>query len=197
MTTYILIAALIFAVSFSLMIFFSKSILLKLSTVAVLFVISNQIYFGFESMKGWPTEEKPDSKGQLLWAIVNEPSSDDPGAIYMWVYLPDTDLSWYKKFITYQPTDPAPRAIKIPYNEKTAEQLNKAKQAMEEGYAVEVDFNSGNEVKEGPNGEQQDGTAEQSPDASSGDINSTAKIDENLPRFRLIDPRDIVRKGQQ
>ena len=198
MTAYLVIVAILFAVSFSLMIFFTKSVWLKLSTVAILFVISNQIYFGFESLKGWPTSEKLNGSGQLIWAIVNEPNGTDPGAIYMWVYLPEGE-GWYHKYVSYHAEDTAPRAVKMPYNKNTAEQVNKAKKAMEEGYMVEVDFGE-NKLNDGStDGEMLEGEENQtpgSPDAASGDTTSSM-IDENVPRLKIIDPRNISRKGQQ
>jgi hypothetical protein len=200
MTPYIVIVAILFAISFSLMIFFAKSIWLKLSTVAILFVISNQIYFGFESMKGWPTEEKLQGSGQLLWAIVNEPNGSDAGAIYMWVYLPEDDSTWYNKYVKYHTNDASPRAVKLPYNKNTAEQINKAKKAMEEGYMIEVDFGE-NKVNDGSTDGSSDNSnnepSQGNLDASSGVNDTTDNLDENMPRLKLVDPRDILRKGQQ
>lgn len=195
MTPYIVVVAILFAVSFSLMIFFTKSVWLKLLTVAILFVISNQVYFGFESIKGWPTEEKLEGSGQLLWAVVNEPAANDPGAIYLWVYVPPPEDGWYEKYVNYHPEEAAPRAVKIPYTENTAEQINKAKQAMEDGYAVEVDF-SKNQVTDGSMEEEGNSNSEIPSGAEKGDTSSTL-AEENMPRFKIVDPREVARKGRQ
>ena len=187
MTIYIVVSAILFALLFSLMIYFSKSILLKLLTVAIVFVMANQIYFGFESMKGWPTEVKMSGKGQLIWTMVVEQSDTYSGAIYMWVYLPEPNNTWYEKYITYHTDATAPRSLKMPYNEKLAEQLNKVKKSMEEGYTVEIDFDAGQSAEQiDGSGESGDGEA---PSTDGSNANESGKIDKNIPRLKLIDPR--------
>lgn len=190
MTSYIVFAAILFAISFSLMIYFPRLLPLKLSTVAILFAIANLIYFGFDSIKGWPATDHLPKKGQLIWGTVQEPNEDNPGAIYLWIISDQEELSWYQKIVTYDPQEPAPRAYKIKYNKKTASRLQEAKQAMEQGFSVELNPSEG-ETGEG----EATGKDEAKPDEAAGGERGSA-VEEEMPRFDLVDPRESMGKGQ-
>lgn len=190
MTGYIVFAAILFAISFSLMIYFSRVLTFKLITVAVLFVISNLIYFSFDSIKGWPATEHLPKKGQLIWGVVQEPTDTDPGAIYLWVVYDETETGWLQHIVTYKPEVQSPRAFKIKYSKKTASQLQKAKEAMEQGFGVELDPSEG----QTGDGEASGNAKAGSDDSTGGERGST--VDEEMPRFKLVDPRDVMGKGQ-
>lgn len=191
MTAYIVFAAILFAISFSLMIYFSRMLVFKLTTVAVLFVISNLIYFGFDSIKGWPADENLPKKGQLIWGVVQEPTDDDPGAIYLWIIYDEKDTEWYQKIVNYKPETQSPRAFKIKYSKKTATQLQKAKEAMEQGFGVEL------EPQEGESGEAEDSSQTKAePDKPTGGERGST-VDGEMPRFKLVDPRERMVKGDK
>lgn len=103
----------------------------------------------------------------------------------MWVYVNESDNAWYQKYINYHSDGLSPRALKTPYNKEMAGELQKAKEAMKKGYAIEVDFNSDDLLKPG----EGEGT-EKGVDTDTGSSNETSKIDRRIPRFKIVDPRD-------
>lgn len=190
MTEYIVTAAILFAISFSLMIFYSKKLLWKLTTVATMFLLANLIYFTFDTLKGWPTVEHLPRKGQLIWAIVNEPKENDPGSIYLWVvYDTHSDEHWFSKYFTYQPDASSPRSFSLPYSKQSAQKVDEAQQALQEGFTVEFE-SDGNSLLD-PVSNNAD--AKNSGESAGGEMSGL--IDTNTPRFTIIDPRERMGKG--
>lgn len=190
MNAYIITVGILFALSFAFMIYYSKVFWLKLSTVTLLFILVNMIYFGFDSLKGWPSNDKI-TKGQLVYVEIVEPTETYDGAIYLYVRLEPEEETWYSKYINFKYWDEyAPRSYFMPYTEKTSKTMREAKEAMEKGFIVEVEGESadtqggeGEAAKENkPGGERPDG----------GDVDNY-----NVPHLKLVDPRERSGKVKQ
>lgn len=192
MNLYIIAACIAFAVSFAVMLYYNKVFWFKISTITVLFAIANMVYFSLDSVKGWPSHDRI-SKGQLVFVQVVEPGDGYPGAIYLLVRIDVKDKNWYSPYVNYVYwDDQAPRSYYIPYTEKTAKDMREAKQAMENGYIVEINGDTATEetgdISGTPNANGKDGG--QTPDG--GDSN-----DYEVPHLKLIDPRERSGKVQQ
>ena len=191
MSAYIITAGILFALSFAFMIYYNKSFWFKISTITLLFAIVNMIYFSFDSLKGWPSHDKI-TKGQLVYVDIVEPTKTYSGAIYVYVRIEPHDQAWYEKYISYSYWDSlAPRSYYIPYTEKSSKSMREAKEAMENGYIVEIEGESAETQNEG-NGEaaSEDGNGGERPDG--GDSENY-----KVPHLKLVDPRERSGKVQQ
>lgn len=173
MTNLIVISSVLFAIAFSLMIWYSKNLVLKLVTITLLFFISNIVYFGLDSYKGWPTNESMPKKGSVVWVSVNEPNENYSGAIYLWITYEKSLLAWPMRLFDYSYDDKlAPRAFRLPYSKSLAEKVKKVGKYLENGIPVDVEMDEDSD--------------------SEGTIEKFEK--NNTPTFKLVDPRDILRK---
>ena len=193
MNAWIIATGIAFAVSFAIMLYYNKVFWFKLSTVTLLFAMANMIYFSFDSMKGWPSDQKI-AKGELIFVHIVEPTETYKGAIYVYVREEMTEREWYDKYISYFYWDGnAPRSYFIPYTKRTSKEMREAKDAMEKGYIVEI---TGESAETQGNGQDNtdannsNGTDTYQPDAG---INENYKV----PHLKLIDPRERSGKAQQ
>lgn len=125
-----------------------NNIVTKFVSLAFLVIIANSIYFSFDGVKGWPTEEPNEIKGTLASIVIVNPSSSDKGGIYISVFL-DENHKWYE----YVYPRIAPKTFYVEYSNNRAAQFEKAKQAMTQGKEVRI---NGIPPKEG-SGESQQG----------------------------------------
>lgn len=191
MNAYILTASILFALSFAFMIYYNRAFWLKITTITLLFVIINMLYFSFDTLKGWPSHEKI-NKGQIIYVEIIEPSDTYSGAIYLYVRLSPKEQSWYTKYINFIYWDEsAPRSYYIPYTEQSNSKMREAKDALEKGYIVEID--------EGLEGTEGEGSGESDSDQSNGGELPNGGDSENyrVPHLKLIDPRERNGKVQQ
>lgn len=189
MNAYIVTAGILFALSFAFMIYYNKSFWLKLSTITLLFAIVNMIYFSFDTLKGWPSHDKI-TKGQLVYVDIVEPTETYPGAIYVYVRINETKHTWYDKYINYFYWDSmAPRSYYIKYTKQTSASMREAKEAMEQGFIVEIE---GESAQSNGNGqaEGEQGNGGELPDGGESE-------DYNVPHLKLVDPREKSGKVQQ
>lgn len=127
-----------------------KNKLLIFTTAAVLFLFANMIYFAFEGVKGWPTDDTREVKGILASVIVINPSSGSDGAIYISLF-PSIPTKWYE----YKYHREAPRMYYVKYTNDRAAKFEEAKQAMQEGKEVRINgippenFANGNDGENG------------------------------------------------
>lgn len=191
MNAYIITAGILFALSFAFMIYYSKLFWLKLSTITLLFIIVNMIYFSFDSLKGWPSHDKIE-KGQLVYVDIVEPTDTYNGAIYVYVRLEPTAHTWYSKYINYFYWDSmAPRSYYIPYTKQSSASMREAKEAMEKGFIVEIEGESAETQSNGDGQAQgEEGNGGELPDG--GD-----SADYKVPHLKLVDPRERSGKAQQ
>ncbi len=189
MNAYILTASIFFAVSFAFMIYYSKLFWLKIVTITLLFAIVNMIYFSFDTIKGWPSHDKI-TKGQLVFVEIVEPTETYNGAIYLYVRLEPVEEKWYSKYLSYIYWDSqAPRSYYIPFTEQSSKSMREAKEAMENGFIVEI---------EGETAEA-DGKGEASGEDGNGGERPDGGDSENykVPHLKLVDPRERSGKVQQ
>ncbi len=192
MNAYIIAAGILFALSFAFMIYYNKSFWLKLSTITLLFAIVNMIYFSFDSIKGWPSNEKI-TKGQLVFVEIVEPTETYKGAIYLYVRIEIEEQPGYSKYINYFYWDEyAPRSYYIPFTEQSSKTMREAKEAMEKGYIVEIE---GESAQTDGNGK---GEPSDEPNANGGEMpDGGDSEDYNVPHLKLVDPRERSGKVQQ
>ena len=191
MNAYIVTAGILFALSFAFMIYYNKSFWLKLSTITLLFAIVNMIYFSFDTLKGWPSHDKI-TKGQLVYVDIVEPTETYPGAIYVYVRINETKHTWYDKYINYFYWDSmAPRSYYIKYTKQTSASMREAKEAMEQGFIVEIEGESAQSNSNGDGqAEGEQGNGGELPDGGESE-------DYNVPHLKLVDPRERSGKVQQ
>lgn len=191
MNAYILTASILFAVSFAFMIYYSKVFWFKISTVTLLFAIVNMIYFSFDTIKGWPSDDKI-PKGQLVYVEIVEPTETYTGAIYVYVRHEPKEDNWYTKYLSYVYWDSmAPRSYYIPYTNQSSKFMREAKEAMENGFIVEVE---GESAKTKSNG---DGEAE-GDEGNGGELPDGGDSENyKVPNLKLVDPRERSGKVQQ
>lgn len=191
MNAYILTASILFAVSFAFMIYYSKVFWFKLSTITLLFAIVNMIYFSFDTIKGWPSDDKI-PKGQLVFVEIVEPTETYTGAIYVYVRHESKASIWYNKYLSYIYWDNmAPRSYYIPYTNQSSKSMREAKEAMENGFIVEIEGESAEAQSDG-DGEAtgEEGNGGERPDGGESE-------NYNVPHLKLIDPRERNGKVQQ
>lgn len=111
----------------------------KLILIILVLGFSLPIWQSLESYRGWPTLADPPDKTILLWALMEEPSKDDPGAIYVWLApyeKPNEQEGWFG----YSPRPQEPRAYRMPYTRNRHEQLEKANEMIRQGKIVVLDL---------------------------------------------------------
>lgn len=107
------------------------------------------VWFALESFSGYPTTQTLPKRALFVWGfyIDPDPLTHQKGAIYIWVILPKTHSA---NPLAYTSADP--RAYKLPYDEPTAEQVQKATQQTQAGKQVEIRTGSAKITHSGKNG---------------------------------------------
>jgi hypothetical protein len=113
---------------------------------AVAIVLSTALFFTtFESVRallGWPTEQVPPDRFELVYAMINEPNQATraPGAIFIWVLeLPgegpiDEDEIYVPGAIdTRLEPGQEPRAYRLAYSRETHQEVEEAKIKLLDG----------------------------------------------------------------
>ena len=102
-------------------------------------------FYGLRALPGYASQERLPARFKLLGARVVEPHTipGDPGSIYMWVEpMDDNDV-----------LSGAPRAFRLPYSEKRADNIINAVKRSNEGHPQEGRTGAGKEDADwlGPN----------------------------------------------
>lgn len=105
----------------------------RFAVITLLVCLANAIYFSLDGVKGWPAEEPAEVKGLLASVVVVNPSSDDPGGIYISLF-PTLPQKWYE----YVYPREAPKTFFVEYSNDRAAKFELAKKAMEEGKEVRI-----------------------------------------------------------
>lgn len=113
--------------------FYFRNAFLKFLVVAYLTILASAIYFTYEGVKGWPTDDDRVVKGILSAVVIVNPSDESEGAIYVSLF-PTVPAEWYE----YQYHREAPRTFYIKYTNDRAAAFEKAKQALIEGKEVRI-----------------------------------------------------------
>lgn len=129
----LLVAFALFTLAIIALAFYFKNAFLKFLVVAYLAVLASAIYFTYEGVKGWPTDDDRVVKGILSAVVIVNPSDKSEGAIYISLF-PTVPSEWYE----YRYHREAPRTFYIKYTNDRAAAFEKAKQAMMEGKEVRI-----------------------------------------------------------
>lgn len=113
--------------------FYHKSAFLKFVTIAYLTILASGIYFIYEGVKGWPTDDSSEVKGILSSVVIVNPSDVGEGAIYISLF-PTVPAEWYE----YEYHRKAPRTFYVKYTNDRAAAFEKAKEAIKEGKEVRI-----------------------------------------------------------
>lgn len=108
----------------------------KLATILVVPAFMFAIWFALESFTGYPTTQTFPQRALFIsgYYVDPDPQTHSKGAIYIWVILPKAHSV---NPLDYNPNGD-PRAYKLPYDEQTAEQVQRAMEAAKRGSQVEV-----------------------------------------------------------
>lgn len=192
---YLVAAFIFFSIVYAVQLYYSKSFLLKIFVITIVFGLSSVIYFSFETYKGWPTDQKV-ADGILSGAMVIEPNESDPGAIYLWVVSEQKEASFIDSILTYRPKSAiTPRAFQLPYSKKFANAVQNALEQMKKGYAVEIsnidEQNKGNgDSNNNGNGNGDNNGLNSTDNSGTGGIGGDGNDTEyNVPHLSLVDPR--------
>jgi hypothetical protein len=129
----LLVAFAIFTLAIIALAFYFRNPFLKFLVVAYLAVLASAIYFTYEGVKGWPTDDTAVVKGILSSVVIVNPSDMSEGAIYISLF-PTLPSEWYE----YQYHRKAPRTFYIKYTNDRAAEFEKAKDALKEGKEVRI-----------------------------------------------------------
>lgn len=133
MTQTLLLAIALFSAVMLAVSFYFISKVIKFTVLALFVFLANAIYFSFDGVKGWPSEEPTEVKGILASVVIVNPTDEDAGGIYIGLY-PSTPIKWYQ----YTYPRYAPKTFYIKYSNDRASEFEKAKQALEEGKEVRI-----------------------------------------------------------
>lgn len=133
---FLLAGFFIVAILMSLVLAYTKgSIVLKLTTVGVLFALTVGIMFTFEAYKGWPSTEIPNN-GQIVGISIEKDV-----AFYLWIDEEDTlrPEYWYD-FLRFR--EEGPRVYRLPYDEDKLAEYTEAQRKLNDGYYVRGVFDA-------------------------------------------------------
>lgn len=175
-----------FAILYTLQLFITRSIVLKLIVITYLFLVSSAIYFSFDSYKGWPTDEKV-NKAFLIKVHIVEPTPESKGGIYIWT-IPETQEQNIIATIFGYSVSNMPRAYIIPYSNKAQKEFTEAQKKLEEGMVIILNDDSpqkqGEQTGEGASQTKQDG------DGNAADSGQEYEG----PRISIVSPDQVMRK---
>lgn len=139
--TVFVTSVLLLALIFSRLHWFIKAALIVMS----LFLGAGS-YYAYREARGWPVSMPLPEKFQLISALVNEPSNKQPGSIIVWLVTP---------------SDPEPRAVRLPYSKPMHKLVQQSRAKGEKGQESHLARKSkgpvrpsGNPTQNGPEGEE-------------------------------------------
>lgn len=133
MTQSVLVFSALFVVAICSLLFYFNNVVSKFIAVLLLVLLANGVYFMFDGVKGWPTEDTKEVKGMLASVTIINPTKEDAGAIYISVF-PESLPEWYE----YSYHRKSPRLFYVKYSNDRAAKFEEAKQALEDGRQVRV-----------------------------------------------------------
>lgn len=184
-TGYIGIAIAFIIITAVLLFFLISSkihVLIKVVIIPVVLWYGLALFFTPDNLRGWPTDQPIPDDSRIISLIINEPTVNSSGAIYLWVIdkkFKETILDPRNVFCYH--TNNTPRVYRLPYSKelhkRLIEVLQKASQTG--GFIIVKNlFGKGEEGKKGEKGKMGKSTPE------SGNL-----------KFDVINPRIILKKG--
>lgn len=182
----IVLLLVVFALLYVLQLYFQKSFLLKILTATYLFFVASAMYFSLETYKGWPTIQKP-TEGMITAIIVDDPTENTKGAIYIWVRNSNDKLMWYQS-LGYN-SDKEPRSFNIPYTKESAKAFREAKKSIEEGKYVFIEGGDSPSTQDTENS----GVENQKNGDRIGNRGDSSN-DYDVPHLKIIAPEELLKK---
>ena len=133
MTQSVIVFSALFIVAICSFLFYYNDVISKFIAVLLLVLLANGVYFMFDGVKGWPTENTREVKGMLASVTIVNPTRENEGAIYVSIF-PETPPKWYE----YSYHRKSPRLFYVKYSNDRAAKFEEAKQALEEGKQVRI-----------------------------------------------------------
>jgi hypothetical protein len=138
----------------------------KILLPALLFTSIAWAYLAIAHEKGYPTPVNvPD--GDIAAIEIVNPTADDEGGIFLWVYPEDNDEEWKLDSFLFPNHNRRPKAYALAWTEERAKKYEQMKQAQKEGFIVQ-------KKKKGD-----------------GDFKLGENIQDNNYNFIIIDPRVV------
>jgi hypothetical protein len=129
----LLVAFALFTLAVIALAFYFRNSFFKFLVVAYLAILASAIYFMYDGVKGWPTDDDRVVKGILSSVVIVNPSDMSDGAIYISLF-PTVPSEWYE----YRYHREAPRTFYVKYTNDRAAEFERAKQALMEGKEVRI-----------------------------------------------------------
>ena len=83
MTQSVIVFSALFIVAICSFLFYYNNVISKFIAVLLLVLLANGVYFMFDGVKGWPTENTREVKGMLASVTIVNPTRENEGAIYV------------------------------------------------------------------------------------------------------------------
>lgn len=126
----------------------------KILLPALLFISIAWAYLAIAHEKGYPTPVNvPD--GDIAAIEIVNPTDDDEGGIFLWVYPETDDEGWKLDTFLFPNTNKRPKAYMLKWTEERAKKYEQMKQAQKEGFLVKKqergedgDFKVGEDIQD-------------------------------------------------
>lgn len=115
---------------------------LKLLGILVVPTFGFAVWLALETYRGWPAELQPPAESVFVASLVEEPTADSPGRIYVWL-VPAPSHAW---ILAYHPGSAEPRAYTLPYSRSLHEQVRRGTEGQAQGQTMV--FSGGPEIPE-------------------------------------------------
>jgi hypothetical protein len=96
---------------------------LRLPLLAATPVLALAVWWQLSQRDGWPADSRPANGSAFVASVVQAPTSDSAGAIYLWAQAPSSNT---------------PRAFRLPYSRELERQVSQAARARKQGARVGV-----------------------------------------------------------
>lgn len=127
-----------------------KSSIVKGIFITVLMYLSLCIFFSFESVKGWPTNQDLPERFVLKSVVIEEPNKRTraPGGIYLWVIPKKYVNTCPPGVICIKPqSTKMPRSFRVEYTKEKHEQMLEAMKRIAEGETIVVEMQKGDKQR--------------------------------------------------
>lgn len=105
---------------------------IKISAIVLITILYVVTYRGLDNVQGWAIEEAPPNPFKLHWAVIEEPNkvTGDAGTIYILAQALHRTGAFRSK----------PRLYALPYSDALAQQIEDAKEQVEDGKLIEANL---------------------------------------------------------